>query len=268
MAQLKAELSRLPGEAAAADARLKAESERLTSLRDRLKHLEADRKKLEIEAESRRSQVQKYRVQLSQIKSNTEYQALLKEIARAEDDIREVEDRELVVMEEVEQTQPAVKQEQAMLQEVTEKTAALKADLQRREFVIRAELDKLTAERAALALWRAQALHSPHIDEAEPARMAGLDARLAQLEQEAADNLKAMALQTGAAGRLSLKAATSAAARHAELTAEIADLSRQNSNLVSLQLSLGHKRRLAAQCGDQLQAMIEQVNARSFKAVR
>lgn len=124
------------------------------------------------------------------------------------------------------------------------------------------------AERAALALWRAQALHSPHIDEAEPARMAGLDDRLAQLERDASDDLKAMALRTSPGGRPALQTATAAAARHAELTAEIAVLSRQNSNLVSLQLSLGHKRRLAAQCGDQLQALIEQVNARSLKAVR
>src|ERR1051326_1833108 len=95
IAQLKAERVRIPEQEAVAQERLKAESTRLDSLRDQAKHIEADRKKLEIDAESKRALITKYRTQLSQIKSNTEYQALLKEIARVEQEIDEIETHEL-----------------------------------------------------------------------------------------------------------------------------------------------------------------------------
>src|SRR5882724_3195217 len=103
IAQLKAERVRLPEQEAAAEQSLKAEATRLDSLRDQAKQLEADRKKLEIDADSKRAQITKYRTQLSQIKSNTEYQALLKEIGKAEEEIKQVEDVELELMEKLEQ---------------------------------------------------------------------------------------------------------------------------------------------------------------------
>ena len=106
IAQLKAERTRIPEQIAATDQRLKAESAHLDSLRDKAKHIEADRKKLEIDVESKRTQIAKYRTQLSLIKSNTEYQALLKEIAKAEQEIDAIETHELEIMEKGEQLQP------------------------------------------------------------------------------------------------------------------------------------------------------------------
>jgi uncharacterized protein len=127
------------------------ESSRLESARQELKHIEAERKKLEIEADSRRAQILKYRGQLSLIKSNTEYQALLKEIAKTEEEITEVEDRELEFMERVEQLQSALKEEQALVKELTSKADAEKADLQKRGAAIAAELTSLQGERKKLA---------------------------------------------------------------------------------------------------------------------
>jgi len=71
IAQLKAERTRIPEQVAATEQSLKAGSARLDSLRDQAKHIEADRKKLEIDIESKRTQIAKYRTQLSLIKSNT-----------------------------------------------------------------------------------------------------------------------------------------------------------------------------------------------------
>ena len=93
IAELKREQARIPQQLIAVDAGVRDESARLESARQELKHLEADRKKLEIDAESKRAQTTKYRTQLSLIKSNTEYQALLKEIGKAEQEIRQVEDQ-------------------------------------------------------------------------------------------------------------------------------------------------------------------------------
>ena len=150
IAQLKSESTRIPAEITAAEQRVKAEAARLEKAKTELKHIEADRKKLEIDAESKRAQITKYRTQLNQIKSNTEYQALLKEIAKSEEDIRRIEDVELDYMEKLERLQPALKNEQAQLKDVTAKGEAEKADLQKRAKLIEEELHQLRAEREKL----------------------------------------------------------------------------------------------------------------------
>jgi predicted nucleic acid-binding Zn-ribbon protein len=150
IAQLKAERTRIPEHVVASEQRLKAESTHLDSLREEAKHIETERKKLELDAESRRGQIGKYKTQLFQIKSNTEYQALLKEIAKVEQEIDEVETRELELMERLDHLQPALKQEQTTLREVAAKTEVEKADLEKRATVIEQELAELQAERQKL----------------------------------------------------------------------------------------------------------------------
>jgi predicted nucleic acid-binding Zn-ribbon protein len=151
IAQLKTERARIPEQIASSEQRLKAESTRLDSLRDEAKHIEADRKKLEIDAEAKRAQIAKYRMQLSLIKSNTEYQALLKEIGKVEQEIDTIETHELEVMEKSEQLQPAVKTEQVTLKEITAKVEAERADLQKRSEVIAQELKHMEEERQKIA---------------------------------------------------------------------------------------------------------------------
>ena len=151
IAKLKAELARLPGEVAAIDARVKAESGKLEQLKNQSKQIESDRKKLEIEAESKRAQITKYRSQSAAIKSNTEYQALLKEIAKAEEDIQTIEDQELELMDTAEKAKPAVAEEQKLVAELTAKGNAEKAELQKRAAAMEAELAKLRVEREELS---------------------------------------------------------------------------------------------------------------------
>ena len=150
MAHLKAEHVRIPTEIAAVDKGIVDASARLETVRNELKHIETERKKLEIDAETKRTQITKYRTQLFQIKSNVEYQALLKEIAKCEEDIKGIEDVELELMEKMEQLQPSVKEEQAALKEVTGKADGQKNDLAKRAAVIEQELAQLRAERATL----------------------------------------------------------------------------------------------------------------------
>lgn len=150
IAQLKSEATRIPAEITAAEQRVKAEVARLENAKNELRHIESERKKLEIDADSKRQQITKYRTQLNLIKSNTEYQALLKEISKAEADIRTVEDVELDFMEKLERLQPALKAEQAQLKDITAKGEAEKAELQRRAALIQQELEQLRAEREGL----------------------------------------------------------------------------------------------------------------------
>ena len=78
LAQLKTEGARIPAELAAAQQRVADELAKLENAKHQLKHIESERKKLELDADSKRQQISKYRTQLNLIKSNTEYQALLK----------------------------------------------------------------------------------------------------------------------------------------------------------------------------------------------
>jgi len=150
LAQLKAEAARIPIEIAAAKQRLAEESAKLEKAKTELKQIESQRKQLEVDADTKRQQILKYRTQLNQIKSNTEYQALLKEINKAEADIRQVEDVELEFMDRLEKLQPTLKQEQSQLKELTNKAESEKAEFQRRSALITTELTQLQSEREKL----------------------------------------------------------------------------------------------------------------------
>lgn len=151
IAQLKAEVARIPGEIAAVQKRLQDETAKCEAARNQLKQIEADRKKLEIEADAKRAQITKYRTQQSLIKSNTEYQALTREIEKAEADIRLTEDAELELMDRTEHLQPVLKEEQLLLKELTAKGQTEVADLRQRSQTAEQELAKLQADREQVA---------------------------------------------------------------------------------------------------------------------
>ena len=150
LAQLKAEAARIPVELAAGQKRLADELAKLESAKTQLKQIESQRKQLEVEVDTKQQQILKYRTQLNQIKSNTEYQALLKEINKAEADIRQVEDVELELMDKLEKLQPALKQEQSQLKELTGKADSEKTELQKRAKLIETEQAQLHGEREQL----------------------------------------------------------------------------------------------------------------------
>ena len=110
-----------------------------------------ERKNLEVEADSKRTQINKYQGQLSLIKSNTEYQALLKEIRKTEEDIRRIEDVELELMDKTDKLQPALKEEQEALKRLTSKGESEKTELTQRLSLIAKELADLQAGRTDLA---------------------------------------------------------------------------------------------------------------------
>ncbi|MEI6084667.1 MAG: C4-type zinc ribbon domain-containing protein [Verrucomicrobiota bacterium] len=151
LAQLTAEATRIPTEVAAMQNSVAAEAAKLESAKTELKLIETERKKLEIDADSKRQQILKYRTQLNLIKSNTEYQALLKEIGKAEADIRQIEDVEIEFMEKIDKLQPALKAEQVQLKEITAKGEVEKSELQKRVKLIETEQAQIKVERDQLA---------------------------------------------------------------------------------------------------------------------
>jgi hypothetical protein len=114
------------------------------------------------------------------------------------------------------------------------------------------------ASRARAALLEIQVLQAPHIAESDDAAMTKLEARMTELAataRTAVDDLKA----PEAAGALD---------RFLKINDEIITLSRRNSNVRSLALSLGRKRTVAAECEDQLQALEQALAKHAFTATR
>jgi len=87
-------------------------------------------------------------------------------------------------------------------------------------------------------------------------------------EDEASKSLDELASIVGEKSRHTLLQAKTAFSEFMEVTAKVIKLSRQNSNIKSLELSLGKTRKVTAQCDEILAAFQEAVQSRTFKATR
>jgi hypothetical protein len=124
------------------------------------------------------------------------------------------------------------------------------------------------AARAVVALLEIQVLHAPHIAEAEDAAMTRMEAQMAAAAgtlRNAVDDLKQLIGTTASAP---LTAAIAAFDRFEETNREILALSRRNSEVRSLALSLGRKRMVTAVADDQLRGLEEALAKHAFTGTR
>ena len=114
------------------------------------------------------------------------------------------------------------------------------------------------AYRARAALLEIQVLQAPHIAESDDGAMTKIENRMQELAH------------TARAAIDELKASDAAAAldRFLKINDEIIMLSRRNSNVRSLALSLGRKRMITAECEDDLRALEQAVAGHAFSATR
>jgi hypothetical protein len=106
----------------------------------------------------------------------------------------------------------------------------------------------LLALGARAAVLRIQTLLPPHIAEESSEKMDRLEARMLKEELEARKGLADLAAMPGFAGDADLAAAAASFARYAELKAQVLALSRENTNVQSLALSLNQKRKAMVEC--------------------
>ena len=114
------------------------------------------------------------------------------------------------------------------------------------------------ANRARTALLEIQVLEAPHIAESDDAAMTRIEGRMKELAgaaRAAIDELKA-------------PAAAAALDRFMGINDEIVALSRRNSNVRSLALSLGRKRMVTAECEDDLRALEDALAKHEYTATR
>jgi len=118
----------------------------------------------------------------------------------------------------------------------------------------------LLASRALTEALRIQALHAPHITEKTEARMDELEKRMAEADKEVRAALGAL----GSSGAPALAAYE----EFQKITAEVVRLSRLNTNVRSLALSLDRKVKVLAVCTETLGALKEHLGGLGVKATR
>jgi len=121
---------------------------------------------------------------------------------------------------------------------------------------------------AVSAVREIQLLQAPHIAEADDEAMTRIEKRMATSEGEARGALEMLGRVVQPSSKAQIDAATSALARFVDLNAQLIVLSRRNSNVRSLALSLGKKRMLTASCEESLRALQDALAKRGFPGSR
>src|SRR5262245_22463249 len=124
------------------------------------------------------------------------------------------------------------------------------------------------AGRAIASVLEVQVLQAPHIAEAQDAAMDRIEQQMAASDASARKALEQLkALLPPESGK-PLAEAAAALDRFEMSNKEILTLSRRNSEVRSLALSLGRKRMLTAQCDDQLKGLQEALGRHAMNATR
>ena len=128
-------------------------------------------------------------------------------------------------------------------------------------------VDALVAK-AVAAVLEVEVIEARHIAESDDAAMSQMEAQMSASEVAARNAVDALkSLLPPAAGR-QLDAAAAALDRLKAINAELVKLSRRNSNVRSLALSLGRKRTVTAECDDILHGLEEALAKHDFSATR
>jgi Four helix bundle sensory module for signal transduction len=122
--------------------------------------------------------------------------------------------------------------------------------------------------RAVATVREIQVLQAPHIADADEAVMTRMEKEMATSEAAARKALESLATLVEPASRTRLAAATASLDRFMSLNAEIIALSRRNTNVRSLALSLEQKRTIIATCEESLHALQDALAKRGFTGRR
>jgi hypothetical protein len=147
---LKLELAAIPEEKAAKEKQITSSAARLDAAKTRLRAIELERKSLELDAATKRANIARYKTQQLETRKNEQFSALGHEIETAERAIRELEDRELDLMEETEALQPAVAEAERAHHEESAKLEHQITELGKKKANVDATVAGLLASRPAL----------------------------------------------------------------------------------------------------------------------
>ena len=124
------------------------------------------------------------------------------------------------------------------------------------------------AARAQIAVLEVQVMQGPHIAEADDAVMTRMEGQMTASAAIAGKALDELTHALPPAALPQLDTARAALTRFMAIHAEIVTLSRRNSDVRSLALSLGRKRTLTAACEEQLQVLETALAQHEFTGTR
>jgi hypothetical protein len=131
----------------------------------------------------------------------------------------------------------------------------------------RCRVEVLVAK-AMLAVREIQVLQAPHIAEPDDAAMTRMEKEMADLEAASRGAVKELVNVTPPGARPALDTALSALDQFRDVSGQIVTLSRRNTNVRSLEMSLRSKPTLAAACDDSLRALQDALTNEGSKATR
>ncbi len=118
--------------------------------------------------------------------------------------------------------------------------------------------------KAVAAVRDIQVLQAPHIADAEDAVMTRLEKRMAGSEAAARSALATLRTVAPPASRSRLESASAALDQFADVNKQIIVLSRRNTDVQSLALSMNEKRRLVAACDAALKSLQDALAKRGY----
>jgi hypothetical protein len=124
------------------------------------------------------------------------------------------------------------------------------------------------AYQAIVAGLKIHDLYTPHIEAETGVQMDKIEKEIKANEEVLTNSLNGLGRSIQGAGMEAVKKATADYSELARITQEIVDLSRRNTNIKSLKLSLGKKRLLTAQCDEILSGFQELIRRKGSKATR
>lgn len=145
------EIRDIPQRKSDIEAQLSGTKQKLEMALDSRKHTEATLKEQELEVEALQEKVVKYKNQQMEAQTNDQYRAFVKEIGAAEDEIKALEERELKLMEALEQGKAIVAECQAKLDGEMAGIADELAELDARAAHLQERAEKMKADRARAA---------------------------------------------------------------------------------------------------------------------
>ena len=149
--RINQELTDIPARQKAERTRLEEHQQALAAAEEQLKKRQSDLKQLELEADGHKARIEKLRQQQLTLKTNKEFKVMEGEIASTENDIKKLEDREITLMEQIENAREDVRARQADLAEEEEAVVADCKELDERATELKAELTEAEAARAEAA---------------------------------------------------------------------------------------------------------------------
>jgi len=121
---------------------------------------------------------------------------------------------------------------------------------------------------AVMTVREIQVLQGPHIADADEAVMTRMEQQMATSQTAARKSLDALGPLVAPASRASLQTASAALKRFMDLNAQLIALSRRNTNVHSLMLSLDEKRKMTLACQDNLRELQAALAKRGYSGIR